>query len=157
MSVQRKPSPDDLLTARQAPLARGEKRAILIDPRTAERREGYYIGTDRPHTDEWGNPLAPWGGWLNSPAVSNRGDRAYFIQHEDGGPIKIGVSWKPDDRLRQININTHDPRYRLLATLPGGRTTEVELHVRFRRIRVHGEWFLPEPELLDYIAGIPDA
>jgi len=131
------------------------RRTPVFDWRTAERRDGYYIGTDQPHTDEWGFPRSPLGAFMPS-GLATQG-YAYFIQHEDGGPIKIGTSIDCERRLRDLNVNSHDPRYRLLASVEGGRNAENDLHIRFRRIRVHGEWFLPDPELLDYIAGLPDA
>jgi Meiotically up-regulated gene 113 len=146
-------NPEDLLTARQATSAR--RRTLVFDPRTAERREGYYIGTDYPHTDENGLAIDRHG-TIMWPYPITATDKwfAYFIQHEEGGPIKIGMSSDPEERLRGININSHDPRYKLLGVMPGGRTQEKNLHIQFRHIRVHGEWFLPEPELLDYIANL---
>lgn len=84
-------------------------------------------------------------------------DRLYFIQHETGGLIKIGISANPVVRLRKINADAHDPRYRILATTRGGREREKLLHEKFARHRRHGEWFAPAQELLDYIAGAPDA
>lgn len=84
-------------------------------------------------------------------------DSLYFIQHETGGPIKIGISVNPVRRLRNINAATHDPRYRILATTRGGREREKLLHEKFARHRRHGEWFAPEQELLDYIAEVLDA
>ena len=83
-------------------------------------------------------------------------DRLYFIQHETGGPIKIGISVNPTRRLKNINASAHDPRYRILATTRGGRERERMLHEKFARYRKHGEWFAPEQDLLDYIAEVLD-
>lgn len=85
------------------------------------------------------------------------GGLVYFIQHATGGAIKIGISSGPDYRLRNINASTHDPRYAFLATEHGGRAREAELHLRFAHLRMHGEWFQPEQDLLDYIAEVKRA
>lgn len=76
----------------------------------------------------------------------------YFIQHETGGAIKIGTSEDPERRLKDFNGMTHDPRYRILATAPGGRMLEEALHQKFAGARSHGEWFKPHKRILDYIA-----
>ncbi|WP_437310639.1 GIY-YIG nuclease family protein [Sorangium sp. So ce388] len=40
----------------------------------------------------------------------------------------------------------------VLATMDGDRSTEAELHRRFHSYRLSGEWFKPEPDLMDFIA-----
>lgn len=81
----------------------------------------------------------------------------YFIQHETGGLIKIGISENPERRLKGFNANSHDPRYRILATASGGRMLEEALHQKFAGARAHGEWFKPHKRLLKYISDPPDA
>ena len=45
---------------------------------------------------------------------------------------------------------------RVIAKMVGHyRATERCLHIRFDHLREHGEWFRPEPDLLDFIAAIP--
>lgn len=85
------------------------------------------------------------------------GGLAYFIQHATGGAIKIGISADPTMRLQNINMSAHDPQYAYLATEHGGRPREAELHARFAHLRMHGEWFRPEQELLEYIEEARDA
>lgn len=51
----------------------------------------------------------------------------YFIRRPDGGPVKVGCSNNVDARLRQLE-ETYGRPLALLATLPGGRGTEAELH-----------------------------
>lgn len=74
----------------------------------------------------------------------------YFIQSGESGPIKIGISEDPELRMSRFQI-AHGETLRLLACMHGTRSTEKSLHYRFRRLRMRGEWFRPEKELLDYI------
>jgi excisionase family DNA binding protein len=64
----------------------------------------------------------------------------YFIQATVGGPIKIGLSQDVDLRLASLQLSSPFP-LRLLATVPGGRRREYELHRQFAKHRLHGEWF----------------
>lgn len=67
----------------------------------------------------------------------------YFMRHDQ--IIKIGYSKNPRKRAAAL------ASAEILATEPGGVERESELHSRFRAHRLHGEWFTPAPELLDYI------
>ena len=83
-------------------------------------------------------------GRLNPPTL------VYFIQQGVNGPIKIGVSGNPEQRLRTLQTaNIMD--LSLLRTIPGTKHTEIQWHRRFRHLQVHGEWFHPAPELLEAI------
>jgi hypothetical protein len=72
--------------------------------------------------------------------------QVYFAERQ--GQIKIGISLVPEERCRQL-------RARLLATEPGGRGREWQLHLLFAEHRIDGEWFKPAPELLEHIAHLP--
>jgi hypothetical protein len=73
----------------------------------------------------------------------------YFIQRGETGPIKIGKT-------------RHDPRRRM-ATLQVGSAErlhllgccaefeETKVHFQFRQHRMSGEWFMPHPDILDFI------
>jgi hypothetical protein len=84
----------------------------------------------------------------------------YFISA--GRRIKIGQSLNPARRLASIRggysvqvpkgLNTANAK--LLATEPGGRGREYELHQQFAHLRVHGEWFDNAVELKDYISEL---
>lgn len=77
----------------------------------------------------------------------------YFIQ-DAGGEIKIGFSDR-DPMVRLSAMQTGNPReLRLLASIPGTRGTEQELHARFDHVRIRGEWFRPDPFLLGFIGGL---
>lgn len=75
----------------------------------------------------------------------------YFIQAADGtGPIKIGVSIRPEKRLEKVQ--TFSPvRLQIIKTFKGGNAQELAIHHRFAHLRLHGEWFSPASELLDFI------
>lgn len=76
--------------------------------------------------------------------------RVYFIT--DGELIKIGYSGAPEARLN--DLQTHSGReLEILKTIPGTYEDEKRLHTQFGHLRVRGEWFQSDPELLDFIAG----
>lgn len=78
----------------------------------------------------------------------------YFMRSGDeGGPIKIGVSTDIAARLRHVQSH-HVLPITLLATEYGGRIRERQLHRRFLRFRVRGEWFRAGEPLMEYIAAI---
>jgi hypothetical protein len=80
--------------------------------------------------------------------------RVYFIQGEGGGPIKIGKAARIDRRI--AGLHTVSPvKLVLLGHIPGGYPVEGKMHKRFAEHRLHGEWFHPAPELLEFIAGLP--
>jgi predicted component of type VI protein secretion system len=74
----------------------------------------------------------------------------YFAQASEGGPVKIGTSRNPAARIRELSVASATG-LRLLTQEEGGRRDELELHRRFADARMHGEWFQPVPELLEYI------
>lgn len=74
----------------------------------------------------------------------------YFIRNEKTRLIKIGYSVNPNARLRALEVGAGSA-LSLLATTPGGRSEETELHRRLCRSRAHGEWFHPTREVLDAI------
>lgn len=73
----------------------------------------------------------------------------YFIQAEDGGPIKIGWAKDPDKRLRLLQCG-HPDVLVLRRVVAGGTETETELHGRFWQHHLRGEWFHPHPELAKF-------
>ncbi len=71
----------------------------------------------------------------------------YFIRI--GNRIKIGYSINPERRARELG------QAKLIHCVPGGRIEEQRLHLKFAHLRDHGEWFCDDPELVDYIDGLP--
>jgi len=83
------------------------------------------------------------------PALPERG--VYIVHARGTGRYKIGHSSNLHKRLRLLAIGC-PVLLRLVALLPDkGLETEAELHVRFARTRLHGEWFGESVELLDFI------
>lgn len=79
-------------------------------------------------------------------------NNVYFIQC--GDHIKIGVTGSVQKRLKAL-ATAHHQELTLLAVIenaPGD--LEFSLHNRFAALRVKGEWFRAEPELLAYIEEI---
>lgn len=74
----------------------------------------------------------------------------YFIQPVGGGPVKIGHSASPLERLGSLQAGCPFP-LRILAVTDGGPAKEAALHRRFACHRVNGEWFQPHHQLLSYI------
>jgi hypothetical protein len=72
----------------------------------------------------------------------------YFIQGEHGGPIKIGYSQHPDQRLHDLQCGTPYPLV-VRRVFPGDKAKELELHKRFAEGRYIGEWFEATPELVE--------
>jgi hypothetical protein len=78
----------------------------------------------------------------------------YFVQAGERGPIKIGFVQHPtymDQRLGLLQTGNPEKLY-VLTSLPGGLDRESELHARFAKGRMSGEWFRPDtpglPELI---------
>lgn len=84
--------------------------------------------------------------------ASDEAGVVYFLR-TPAGTVKIGCSIELRRRLRDLHREFGGP-VRLLASQPGGRALEAEMHQRFADSRVMdllGEQFEPSDELLDYI------
>lgn len=110
------------------------------------------------HAANRGNPL---GKFLTNVveamdrAVCERtGSRVYFAQV--GDRIKIRWSRNVATRVATLQTANADPIH-LLATIPGARSLERQLHERFAAARVSGEWFEATPDLLAYIGSLQGA
>ncbi len=77
----------------------------------------------------------------------------YFIRAGEAGPVKIGFSRSVQTRLAALQTAHHE-RLVLVAKHMGTIETERELHQRFTHLRLEGEWFRVEADLLAYIASI---
>jgi hypothetical protein len=78
----------------------------------------------------------------------------YFIQVGVDGPIKIGFARNPTMRLRAIQSCNHEPTT-LVGLIDGDGALEQILHDRFAKCWLRGEWFKPEPELIEFLKGLP--
>lgn len=72
----------------------------------------------------------------------------YFFEMADR--VKIGWSRDPEKRLRQIQTSAPEPVY-YTASFYGTRQTEAEIHERFARERLQGEWFHLSPRVSAFI------
>ncbi len=79
----------------------------------------------------------------------------YFVQAGLNGPIKIGSSKKPLNRLSVMNVVWYEELY-LRGLMPGWTHAEYDIHERFAKDRIRGEWFHPSDHLLQFIASLPD-
>lgn len=81
----------------------------------------------------------------------------YFIRAGKKGPIKIGITWDLDTRIAMLQTGNHEILY-LMAAYKNNRkavqTLEKELHKKFNNFKIHGEWFKPHPELIDFVLGM---
>jgi hypothetical protein len=98
-------------------------------------------------------PLAPdlrFGPTGKRKTQANR--EVYFVQAETLGLIKIGVANQASRRFVSLQADSPDP-LRLLGimTCENHGALEFTLHLRFAHLRVRGEWFRPDPELLAFI------
>lgn len=79
----------------------------------------------------------------------------YFIQVGVSGPIKIGYTSNSEAQSRLDGLQTSCPwPLRLIGTIPGEIEDERRFHRLFRRLRTHGEWFLPDQEIFDFIGSL---
>lgn len=81
----------------------------------------------------------------------------YFVQAERTGLIKIGYTGALEKRLDSLRGGSAE-RLELLGHLRATRSLEYQLHSRFAAARLHGEWFRPVDDLLDFVrenAGAP--
>jgi len=76
----------------------------------------------------------------------------YFIQNTNTNLIKIGYSALPRKRLKQLQLS-HIDKLKILLTIKGSYSEEGKVHKKFAHLRVNGEWFRPEKELVDFITN----
>lgn len=77
----------------------------------------------------------------------------YFIEAIGAAAVKIGTAADLKKRLNTLQTASPMP-LRVLGTTPGGRDAEQTLHRRFAHLKLRGEWFRAEPELLSFIRDI---
>lgn len=77
----------------------------------------------------------------------------YFIQDTSVLNIKIGYT-AGDPESRRAALQTGSPAgLVLIGFIEGDQSFESYLHKRFVTARVHGEWFRPVPELIQFIVS----
>ena len=86
-------------------------------------------------------------------APGQRDCAVYFVQSEDGGPIKIGRAEDVAHRLLQLQTSRPD-KLVLLAAAPATFDEERRIQEAFAQHRVKGEWFSPVPGLLNLAKSV---
>jgi hypothetical protein len=94
-------------------------------------------------------------GWeIDTPLTQVRSPRVpgyvYFLRAGDA--IKIGFSIEPNQRKSGLQVG-NPVELETLATVSVNKITEREAKDKFNHLKIRGEWFRAEPELLDFIAG----
>lgn len=79
----------------------------------------------------------------------------YFIQGSCGGAIKIGYSNDPESRLKSLQTGYPDTLV-LLLMIPGYESHEKALHRELEASRLKGEWFRPDPDVINKIKELTD-
>lgn len=69
------------------------------------------------------------------------------------GPIKIGFTSDIDRRMKNLSYGVPGG-VRLLATMAGSPVAEAWVHDQFRELKISGEWFSPDADLLDFIGRV---
>lgn len=77
----------------------------------------------------------------------------YFIRGPEG--IKIGKSRNPKERRRGLQL-AHATELKIIIAVPASIISEAAAHERFQHLKMSGEWFRAEPELLDFIETLRD-
>ena len=75
----------------------------------------------------------------------------YFIQSGTNGPIKIGQSDNPEERMAQLQIGC-PYKLKLIWVYKGADITESELHAEFGHERIRGEWFRPSKKIFRFMS-----
>ena len=84
----------------------------------------------------------------------SRGGDVYFVRpYGENGPIKIGCSIRPYDRMFSMQ-GSHWQDLEMAVVIPGGFELENKIHKCFAKSHIHREWFSPTPRLLKLISDL---
>ncbi len=84
--------------------------------------------------------------------LRSRPVRGYVYFLRSGDAIKIGFSIEPNQRKSGLQVG-NPVELETLGTVSVSKITEREAKDKFNHLKIRGEWFRAEPELLDFIAG----
>jgi hypothetical protein len=81
----------------------------------------------------------------------------YFVQGDDGGPVKIGrtENW-PGQRLTDLQLGYPFGWLRVVGLMRGKFGLEKQIHRQFHSLRMRGEWFRADAELCAFIEQLPE-
>lgn len=76
----------------------------------------------------------------------------YFLLAENADAVKIGYTRQKSMKTRMRYFYTYSPySVDLLLIMPGSMIQERDIHKRFVKDKIHGEWFRYSDELKAYI------
>lgn len=134
-------------------------RSEVRKPKPEERPDGWVEGL--PLEEQSWEIQSPYGyrifdGPHRAPDEKVYGTTwIYFVQAEHGGPIKIGQSNDPIQRLKQLQTSSPYPLV-LRRVVNGAPEMEHRLHALFKDHRLNGEWFMAVRPLAEMCDGIAD-
>lgn len=105
--------------------------------------------------------IATYFGLIEQPVLTTpyvtKPNYIYFIKSHKHGLIKIGISYRPQDRCTSLSKHLDDT-LSILCTINGKPSIEQELHRRFKNFQgrhpndpTQREWFHPVRPIIDYI------
>lgn len=100
----------------------------------------FVLASERPDITDAKEALPYW-----SPTAKPTG-WVYFVRI--GDLVKIGYTSQPDQRFRRLQPSE------VLHMEAGTMADEKRCHLAFAHLRVEGEMFRPEPDLLAFIADL---
>ena len=80
-----------------------------------------------------------------------KSNQIYFVQATNG-LVKIGKSNAPGKRVKELQIGS-PLELKIKRVISGGLYLESILHLYFKHLHKHGEWFKPDTELSLFING----
>jgi len=120
--------------------------------------KAYFSQNDKEYINQRWNEakeyLADYQDEMNTPILyhSNETEHVYFLYDPNNNQIKIGISKKPNNRIKNIKYGENRNNLVFLHIIPNGsRQLEKKLHDVFSEIRATGEWFHAEHELWYFI------
>ena len=95
---------------------------------------------------------------LDGEKLAHQAHFVYFILNKDSNAIKIGRAQDLEKRMKALQISS-PAKLKLIKSVQveGGKEAhelERALHQQFSEIRLAGEWFKAEANLLDYISRL---
>lgn len=101
-----------------------------------------------------GDPTAGGRPTREKTAAQKKRDHVvYFVQYGKTRQVKIGTTRHVTRRVCGLRSGSPTGLH-LLATVPGDEITEAEMHRRFRKYRLRGEWFRMEGALAKFIDAL---
>jgi len=86
-------------------------------------------------------------------ALKHRG-YIYFLLAEKTDCVKIGFTRTTMERRLKLHTQYSPYDYDVLKVIEGTMLQERNLHKRFIRLKIRGEWFKYSDELKDYIESL---